>query len=47
MKMSETALLMGFIQPESRRLSLEEIASGPMNTARGGFVVLLTTKPIQ
>ena len=47
MKESETALLMGFIQPEGRRLSLEEIASGTTNTTRGGFVVLLTTKPIK
>ena len=47
MKVSETALLMGFVQPEGRRLSIEEIASGTTNTARGGFVVLLTTKPVQ
>jgi len=48
MKASETALLMGFIQPEGRRqLSLEEIATGTTNAARGGFVVLLTTKRVQ
>jgi len=47
MKESETALLMGFIQPEGRRLSIEEIASGTTSTVRVGFVVLLTTKAIK
>lgn len=47
MKESATALLMGFTQPEGRRLSIEEIASGTTSTVRGGFVVLLTTKAIK
>jgi len=47
MKESETVMLMGFIQPAGRKLSLEQIASGTPNPAGGGFVVLLTTKPVQ
>lgn len=47
MKESETAMLMGFIRPAGRKLSLEQIASGTPNPAGGGFVVLLTTKPVQ
>lgn len=48
MKKSETAMLMGFIQPEkNRKLSLEEIASGTTNSTGAGFMVLLTTKPVQ
>ena len=47
MKKSETAMLMGFIQPEVRKLSLEEIASGTLSPAVGGVVVLITTRPVQ
>lgn len=47
MKESETALLMGFIQPQGRSLSLEQIASGATNPTRAGLVVLLTTKSVQ
>lgn len=47
MKDNETAMLMGFVQPEGRKLSIEEIASGVSNPTRGGFVVLLTTKPVK
>jgi len=47
MKESETALLMGFLQPEGRKLSLEQIASGSPNTGSGGVLVLLTTKAAQ
>lgn len=47
MKESETALLMGVVQPQGRTLSLEQIASGASGPARDGFLVLLTTKPVQ
>jgi hypothetical protein len=48
MKESDTAMLMGFTQPAAGlQLSLEQIAQGAKNAASGGFVVLLTTKPVQ
>jgi len=47
MKKGETAMLMGFIQPEVRKLSLDEIASGTLNSVDGGLVVLITTRPVQ
>lgn len=48
MKKSETAMLMGLIQRgKSRKLTLEEIASGTPNPEGAGFMVLLTTKPVQ
>ena len=47
MKESETVMLMGFVRPPGRKLSIEQIAGGAPNTAGGGFVVLLTTKPGQ
>jgi len=47
MKESETTMLMGFVQPASRSLSIEEIAAGAARVPGGGLVVLLTTKPIQ
>jgi hypothetical protein len=47
MKDSETAMLMGFVQPEGLKLSIAEIASGVSSPTRGGFVVLLTTKPVK
>ena len=47
MKESETAMLMGFVQPTGRSLSLDQIASGATNRAARGLVVLLTTKPVQ
>lgn len=47
MKESETAVLMGFVEPAERKLSLEQIASGASGQTRDGFVVLLTTKPVQ
>lgn len=47
MKEGETAMLMGFVQPVGRQLSLDQIASGGSNPANAGFVVLLTTKPVQ
>ena len=48
MKRSETALLMGYIQPERpRKLSLEELASGTSNPVGAGFMMLLTTKPVE
>ena len=48
MKRSETALLMGFVQPERpRKLSLEEIASGTSNPPGAGFMMLLTTRPVE
>lgn len=47
MKESETAMLMGFVQPTGRSLSLDQIASGATNRATRGLVVLLTTKPVQ
>jgi len=45
MKESETAMLVGLVQP--RPPSLDQIASGTTNPAVSGMVVLLTTKPIQ
>ena len=45
MKESETAMLIGLVQP--RPPSLDQIASGTNNPAVSGMVVLLTTKPIQ
>ena len=47
MKESETAMLMGLVQPEGRKLSLEEIAAGAPKTGSGGILVLLTTKAVQ
>ena len=47
MKDSETVMLMGFVQPDGRKLSIAEIASGVSSPTRGGFVVLLTTKPVK
>jgi hypothetical protein len=47
MKESETAMLIGFVQPAGRSLSLEEIAAGVARVPGGGLVVVLTTKPIQ
>ena len=41
MKESETAVLMGFVQPETRRVPMDQAAG------RGALLVLLTTKPIQ
>ena len=46
-KESETVLLMGLFQPEGRKLSLEQIASGVPHTSSGGVLVLLTTKAVQ
>ena len=43
---SETAVLMGLVQPAGRQLSLEQIAAGASNPARGGLLVLLTTRPV-
>ena len=47
MKENETAILLGFVQPPGRNLSIEEIASGVSSPTRGGFVVLLTTKLVR
>jgi len=47
MKESETAVLMGLVQPGGRQLSLEQIASGASRAARVGLLVMLTTKPVQ
>ncbi|MFY9553889.1 MAG: hypothetical protein WAV20_24265 [Blastocatellia bacterium] len=47
MKASETAMVVSLIQPEGRSPSLEQIAGGATNSARGALVVLLTTKPVQ
>lgn len=47
MKESESAMLIGFVQPASRSLSLEEIASGASKAAGSGLVVVLTTKSTQ
>ena len=48
MKESETAMLIGLIQSETRSPSVEQIASGaPPKETRGGLAVLLTTKPVQ
>jgi hypothetical protein len=47
MKDTGTAMLMGFIRPAGPQLSIEQIASGLLNPGAGGFVVLLTTKPVQ
>jgi hypothetical protein len=46
MKESETAMLVGFVQPEGRKPSIDEIASGASRPARGGFLVLLITRPV-
>ena len=43
MKESETAMLIGLIQPSVRSLSLEQIASGGTNTVNSGMIVFLTT----
>ena len=47
MRENETVMLMGFVQPAGRKLSIEEIASGISSPLRGGFVVLLTTKLVR
>ena len=47
MKESETAVLMGLVQPVGRQLSLEQIAGGASSATRGGLLFLLTTKPVQ
>lgn len=46
MKESDTAMLIGFVQPGSRSLSLDQIAGGASKATGAGFVVLLTTKPV-
>jgi len=47
MKESETVILMSVNRPPGPKLSIEQIAAGASNPASGGFVVLLTTKPVQ
>jgi len=47
MKESETAVLMGLVQPGGRQLSLEQIASGASRAARVGLLVMVTTRPVQ
>ncbi|MEK6320073.1 MAG: hypothetical protein AABN33_00175 [Acidobacteriota bacterium] len=49
MKESETAMLMRLTQSQPEPPSLSDIASGSgsVNLARGSFIVLLTTKPVQ
>jgi hypothetical protein len=47
MKESETAMLLGFVQAEDPKLSIEQIASGVSIPTRQGLVLLLTTKPVR
>ena len=47
MKESETAVLMGLVQPGGRQLSIDQIASGASSATRGALLVMLTTRPVQ
>jgi hypothetical protein len=49
MKESETAMLMRLTQAQPQSPSMSDIASGSgsVDLARGSFIVLLTTKPVQ
>ena len=47
MKESETAMLLGFVQAEGLKLSIEQIASEVSIPTRQGLVLLLTTKPVR